>query len=249
MKNVRMLSLAVLALLLAFTACKRDEIKDVAPAKAPAEELAAARLLAQKWNTKVGSEADVEATLKAYNALSPKAMEAFIEAEAEYRVKVMGEDPEAMKQYLKTRQQWHRVSVAKYGKSFHQITAEQFAGLEKAPEAAGYMDLLKDALRKAKPADLAKFPGARTSENTCPAKFINPDYSACGSPYWYVAAFSDAGTYKVTSSAAARVCIADWGTANKIGQSDCDFYYYFDNLYIQYQANINTYWRGLYGDS
>jgi hypothetical protein len=244
-----MLPIAVLALLFAFTACNRDEVKEVAPGKSLTGELAAARLLAQKWNTKTGSEADVEATLKAYNALSPQAMEAFIEEEADYRINVMGEDPEAMRQYRKTRLQWHRVSVAKFGKSFHQITGAQFAELEKMPDAAGYMDLLKAALKKAKPADLAKFPGGRVAENTCPAKFINPDYSTCGFPYWYVAPFGDAGTYRVTVKSAAWACIADYGTANKTGQSDCDFYYYFDNLYIQNQANINHTWRALYGDS
>jgi hypothetical protein len=55
----------------------------------------------------------------------------------------MGEDKEAMAQYRKTRLKWHEFAVAKHGKSFDQITQEQFAELEKDPTAAGYINLLK----------------------------------------------------------------------------------------------------------
>lgn len=242
-KLFRIPFLLSLTLLLSFVSCNRNS-PDVAPQ--PSKATVDIEDLAAKWTTRTESPEALQAVVEAYKSLTPAQMEQFIRADARHRVTVLGEDQEAADQYVETFVAMNKAAEATFKVGYNRVTPDQYAQLEKKSELGGSLHKLVEAFNKAdlkrNPLNVNAAAGGRTAA-PCYAPRSNVHYN-CAT--WYRDYFNSTTTLRNYNSQALQKCAADWGFANKIGQSDCDRYFYFDNLPMN-GIDPNKEWRHLYG--
>jgi|GEM_PF-2679127 len=246
MTTTRTLFVFILALLVAVAACRREEEQAAAPKSDKVQELAA------RW-TLPAAEQEIEATLNAYKALSPEEMEEFIRLEADYRVKVLGQEEALMAQYKEARLEMHRLAVKELGVGLNQLDGEQIATLEQKPVMKVTLTHLNEAFTREAPAFVENLPrsaSGRTEDDRIDERIctVYPSgYNSCTRTY--NAYFNDGVAVLDNTRNSMEQCAFDWGHCRDLDQTDCDYYFHFTSLFTPVDQDLNRQWRFIFGNS
>lgn len=234
MKVFKPLLLVVLISTFTLTACKDEQGKAVKPA----QEDKAVQDLVVKWSAPMPQE-DIIKIEAQYKKLDANAMNAFIKANAAYKIS-QGEPKELTELQAKSQLELNQKSVEKFGIGYNKATPEQLDLLLKESSSSKTSAELDNAAKTvAYRSDHKK--NARIA-TTCNVGFAT--WYSCQSPLRLP--YND-GVMSMSSTLSTSARCADvFGCTQKTGQSDYDYFLYWYQVPFVIGSNPFPTWNKLW---